>query len=155
MSSTSPVWHTTIEGITKKAKTLIDSGSSRNFINSPFVAQHHIPLVLLAKPWTVIAIDGKEVSKSITHKVRLNFTIEGRPFCQVFYVMPLGQDTNAILGMTWLKGANPRISWDDLTLIWEDTPLEGKASEEHTLPPEFQEFKDVFDEELFNTLPPH
>lgn len=69
--------------------------------------------------------------------------------------MPLGQDTEAILGMTWLKDANSRISWDDLTLTWEDAPLGGKVSEEHIPPPEFQEFKDVFDKELFNTLPPH
>jgi hypothetical protein len=154
MSGSSPIWYTTVEGITDQIKTLIDSGSSRNFINSTFTQKHNIPLVKLSKPRTVIAIDGEETTHPITHKVRLKITIEGRKFEQQFYVMPLGEDTNIILGMTWLKEANPHISWNDLTLSY-DKPLQEKSSTIPTLPSEFSDFADVFSEELFKALPPH
>src|SRR4051795_2359489 len=57
MSNDAPIWYTTISGIMEPVKTLIDSGSSRNFIDSKFTKSNHIPLVPLSKPRTVIAID--------------------------------------------------------------------------------------------------
>lgn len=96
-----------VEGITDNIKTLIDSGSSHNFIDVTFAKQHNIPLVEFSKPHTIITIDGKDVSQAITHKVQLEITIEGKTFKQQFYIMPLGEETNAILGMTWLKEVNP------------------------------------------------
>lgn len=68
--------------------------------------------------------------------------------------MHLGEDTNIILGMTWLKEANPHISWDALTLSY-NVPIQGKASNNLTLPNEFSNFADMFSKELFKTLPPH
>lgn len=109
------LWYTSIEGIMDPVKTLIDSGSSRNFLNSDFVKKHKIPQITLLHPRKVEGIDGKDVKSLITTKVSLNITIEGKTFKQRFYVMPLG-DTECILGLSWLKEANPEISWTDMTL---------------------------------------
>ena len=157
MSGNSPIWYTTVDGITDQIKTLIDSGSSRNFIDVAFAQTHNIPLIELSKPRTVIAIDGEETTHPITHKVRLEILVEGRTFKQQFYVMHLGEDTNIILGMSWLKEANPHISWDTLTLSWKES-ISGKTAdtpEDPGLPSEFSDFADVFSEELFKALPPH
>ena len=67
--------------------------------------------------------------------------------------MPLG-DTDTILGMTWVKVANPKISWPTHELeYWKD--IQGKTSSVTTIPPEFQDYADVFNKELFQRLPPH
>lgn len=123
MASSSPIWCSTVEGIMDNIKTLINSGSSWNFIDISFAQQHNIPLVELSKPHTVIAIYRIEVSQSITHKVPLKITIEGWTFKQQFYVRLMGVETNIILGRTWLKEAKPKIFWDNLTLSYHKGPI--------------------------------
>lgn len=49
-----------VEGIMDQIRTLIDSGSSQNFIDVSFAQTHNIPLVKLSKPCTIIAINGKK-----------------------------------------------------------------------------------------------
>ena len=153
MSNNAPIWYTTIEGIMEPAKTLIDSGSSRNFLDSHFAKTHNIPLVKLSRPRAVIAIDGKKVAKPIQHKATIQISVEGRTFRQRFYVMPLG-DVNAILGMTWLKEVDPDISWSTLSITYPDKPLEGRnaSTVPVQIPKEFKEFTNVFSEELFQQL---
>lgn len=136
-------------------KTLIDAGSSQHFINLDFVKRHKLETIPLQKPQKVEGIDGKDVKSLITLKVTLNITIEGKTFKQHFYVMPLG-NTKAILGLLWLQEANPEISWTDMTLQYWEHVLKGKASGSHSkLPPEFKQYKSVFDAELFKKLPEH
>ncbi|QRW26417.1 Retrotransposon-derived protein PEG10 [Rhizoctonia solani] len=57
--------YTSIEGIMDPIKTLIDSGSSQNFMDITFARNLKIPLIELHSPRTVIAIDGKEVEEKI------------------------------------------------------------------------------------------
>lgn len=154
MSNNAPIWYTTVEGITEPARTLIDSGSSRNFLNSTFAKTHHIPLTELSCPRSVIAIDGKEVKDKIRHKASLTVTVDGKTFKQRFYVMPLG-DVDAILGMTWLREADPDISWTDLSISYKPLPIQGKGASIPGIPKEFQEYATVFSKELFQKLPPH
>ncbi|KAB5587826.1 Retrotransposable element Tf2 [Ceratobasidium theobromae] len=63
--------------------------------------------------------------------------------------MPLGE-TNVILGMQWLKKAEPVILWNPFEIQWDLE--EGKLG---TLPQEISDFEDVFLEEAFKELPPH
>ncbi|KAF8761559.1 hypothetical protein RHS01_00207 [Rhizoctonia solani] len=147
--------YTSIEGIMDPIKTLIDSGSSQNFMDITFARNLKIPLIELHSPRTVIAIDGKEVEEKIRYKAILNLIIEGRTFRQTFYAMPLG-DTPLILGLSWLREANPTICWRDFSLSYKDEePMKGKLAEILELPSEIEDFQDVFSEELFKQLPQH
>lgn len=158
-SNNSSTLHTSIEGIMDPAKTLIDSGSSRNFIDISYARRHSLCLIELQHQRAIIGIDGQEIEDKIWFKTTLNITIEGRTFKQRFYAMPLG-DTEVILGMTWLKDSNPDISWEDLSIKYRDTTEKGRAATitpEHltTIPKEFHEFGRIFDAESFKELPPH
>ena len=153
-SNNNAIWYTHIKGIMDPVKTLIDSGSSRNFINISYARRHSLPLIELQHQRSVIGIDGQEVEGKIRFRTTIEITIEGRTFKQRFYAMPLG-DTEAILGMTWLKEANPEISWEDLSIRYRDETIQGKATQEQQIPKEFQDYSNVFSEELFKGIPPH
>jgi len=114
-----------------------------------------IQTTALLTPRKVEGIDRKDVKTLITLKTTLDITIEGKTFKQRFYVMPLG-DTEAILGLSWLQEADPKISWTDMTLQYRDQVLQGKAGETTPeLPSELREYESVFDAELFDQLPEH
>ncbi|QRW08587.1 Retrotransposable element Tf2 protein [Ceratobasidium sp. AG-Ba] len=122
-----------VKGIMDPISTLVDSGSSKNFLDINFAKNNNIPLTPLVNPRTVIAIDGKELPNKIKNKTTLEVEIEGWTFDVTFFVMDLG-DTDMILGKTPYRQS------------WEDLP---------TIPEEFMEFIDVFSEELFKKLPEH
>jgi hypothetical protein len=146
-----------IEGITAPQLTLIDSGSSANFIDGQFACQHSLPLIELDSPCHVIGINGKEVKDSIRFKCKLSFTSQNQNFSATFYCLPLG-DRQLILGMPWLHEANPDINWKSLSITIpqiESAKLAESVSASKELPPEFQEFTEVFGEEFFTKLPPH
>src|ERR1051325_7910540 len=153
-SNTSSHIYTDIEGIMDPIKTLIDSGSSRNFMDNNFAIKHILPLTALLHPRAVIGIDGQEVEEKIKYKTTINITVEGKTLKQRCYVMPLG-DTNLILGITWLQEAKPIISWEDLKIEYQE-PITAKISDIRVdIPEEFQEYEDVFSEELFKKIPEH
>ncbi|QRV81415.1 Transposon Tf2-1 polyprotein [Ceratobasidium sp. AG-Ba] len=136
------------------AKTLIDSGSSRNFINKVYVREKNIPTAKLANQKLVIAIDGKEIEDVISEKTELQIEVEGKTLKCDLYVMPLG-DTEIILGKDWLDEAEPVIAWKDLTITYKDHISGKAATEEPVIPKEFADFLDLFQEEGFRELPPH
>jgi hypothetical protein len=109
-SDNSSTVYTTVKGIMDPIKTLIDSGSSKNFINITFVRKHSLPLIELTHTRAAIAIDGQELPDQIRFRVNLEVTIENKTTKQHFYAMPLG-DTSLILGMPWLQEVNPIIDW--------------------------------------------
>ncbi|KAB5587664.1 Retrotransposable element Tf2 [Ceratobasidium theobromae] len=115
-----------------------------------------IPLLELPIPQQVVGINGKEVKDSIRFKCTLHFNIQNTPFSAIFYCLPLGS-RNLILGMPWLSDANPLIDWRTLAITVPGTE-QGRLAEPAkalAVPPEFQEFTQVFGEEFFTTLPPH
>ncbi|QRV83708.1 Transposon Tf2-1 polyprotein [Ceratobasidium sp. AG-Ba] len=136
------------------AKTLIDSGSSRNFIDKDYVREKNIPTTKLANKKSVIAIDGKEIEDVISEKTELQIEVEGKTLKCDLYVMPLG-DTEIILGKDWLDEAEPVIAWKDLTITYRDHISGKAATEEPVIPKEFADFLDLFQEEGFRELPPH
>ena len=136
------------------AKTLIDSGSSRNFIDTSYVKEKGIKTTTLKTERSVIAIDGKEIDQKISQKVIIGIEVEGKTLLCTLYVLPLG-DVEIILGKDWLETANPTIGWRDLSISYKE-PLIGKRGEEEILiPEEFLEFLDLFQEEGFSELPEH
>ncbi|QRV99243.1 Transposon Tf2-7 polyprotein [Ceratobasidium sp. AG-Ba] len=144
-----------VKGIMDPIPTLVDSGSSKNFLDINFAKNNNIPLTPLVNPRTVIAIDGKELPNKIKSKTTLEVEIEGWTFDVTFFVMDLG-DTDMILGLDWLQEADPDINWKTLEISWKGRPLTAKAGKEiPAIPEEFMEFIDVFSEELFKKLPEH
>ncbi|QRV88083.1 Retrotransposable element Tf2 protein [Ceratobasidium sp. AG-Ba] len=144
-----------VKGIMDPIPTLVDSGSSKNFLDLKFAQEHNIPLTKLVNPRTVIAIDGKEIPDKIKHKATLEVEVEGWTFDVTFFVMDLG-DTDMILGLEWLQEADPDINWKTLEISWKEKPITAKAGKElPIIPEEFLEFLDVFSEELFKKLPEH
>ncbi|QRW07883.1 Retrotransposable element Tf2 protein [Ceratobasidium sp. AG-Ba] len=144
-----------VKGIMDPIPTLVDSGSSKNFLDINFAQNNKIPLIPLVNPRTVIAIDGKELPNKIKNKATLEVEIEGWTFDITFFVMDLG-DTDMILGLDWLQEADPDINWKTLEISWKGRPTTAKAGKDlPTIPEEFMEFIDVFSEELFKKLPEH
>ncbi|QRV83029.1 Transposon Tf2-7 polyprotein [Ceratobasidium sp. AG-Ba] len=144
-----------VKGIMDPIPTLVDSGSSKNFLDINFAKNNNIPLTPLVNPRTVIAIDGKELPNKIKSKTTLEVEIEGWTFDVTFFVMDLG-DTDMILGLDWLQEADPDINWKTLEISWKGRPLAAKAGKDlPAIPEEFMEFIDVFSEELFKKLPEH
>ncbi|KAG8727658.1 hypothetical protein FRC12_022335, partial [Ceratobasidium sp. 428] len=136
------------------AKTLIDSGSSRNFIDQDYVKKNGLQTTKLRAKKSVVAIDGKELKDAISEKTEQKVEVEGKTLQCTFYVMTLG-DTDIILGKDWLEEAEPMIEWKDLTITYKDT-LTGKAAKEASpIPDEFRDFEYLFGEEGFKELPPH
>ncbi|QRW13242.1 Retrotransposable element Tf2 protein [Ceratobasidium sp. AG-Ba] len=144
-----------VKGIMDPIPTLVDSGSSKNFLDINFAQNNKIPLIPLVNPRTVIAIDGKELPNKIKNKATLEVEIEGWTFDITFFVMDLG-DTDMILGLDWLQEADPDINWKTLEISWKGRPITAKAGKDlPNIPEEFMEFIDVFSEELFKKLPEH
>ena len=90
-SSNQSVVYTSVEGIMEPAKTLIDSGSSKNFIDKSYVAGHKLPTTSLARKVSIVAIDGKEIDEVISEKVEANIEVEGKTLPCNLYVMDLHQ----------------------------------------------------------------
>jgi len=100
----------THEGVIIKA--LLDSGTTRIFIDKQTAARHGFKLQKLERPLVVRNIDSTNNSgEAITHQVE----------CNVFYkdyikrmrmdIYDLGK-TKVILGMLWLVAHNPEINWE-------------------------------------------
>ncbi|QRV73517.1 Retrotransposable element Tf2 protein [Ceratobasidium sp. AG-Ba] len=144
-----------VKGIMDPIPTLVDSGSSKNFLDINFAQNNKIPLIPLVNPRTVITIDGKELPNKIKNKATLEVEIEGWTFDITFIVMDLG-DTDMILGLDWLQEADLDINWKTLEISWKGRPITAEAGKDlPTIPEEFMEFIDVFSEKLFKKLPEH
>ena len=115
-SNKSPLLKLDIEGITEPQEALLDSGSTGNFIDPQYARSNNIPLIELDSPCPVIGINGKELKDTIHFKYHLIFTTQGHRFSALFYTLPLG-NRNIILGMPWLKKANPDINWATLDIV--------------------------------------
>ncbi|KAB5588096.1 Transposon Tf2-7 polyprotein [Ceratobasidium theobromae] len=148
----SPNTYIKFSKITEPVETLIDSGSSCNFIDISFACKHKLDLIVLPKEQEVQGINGKILQNKIRFKIQSPIKIEGREFNLKLYTMPLG-GTSVILGMEWLRSAKPIIKWNPFEVCWENNKiLQGKTAQ---LPKEIIDFADVFLEEAFKELPPH
>ena len=92
-------------------KALIDCGSQIDCINWGFVQRNKLPKFRLPVPFRVKNVDGpyneKGTIKFITH---LFLHIRTVVHQILFHIMGCGNE-NIILGLPWLKKANPNIDW--------------------------------------------
>ncbi|QRW21915.1 Retrotransposable element Tf2 protein [Rhizoctonia solani] len=96
---------------TDPLKTLVDSGTTFNFISLAIVEKYKIPKILLKNPQVVRMLDGT-ISQTgcIWHQVQLAVLANGHTHSIPFLVCPIG-NTPAIIGMTWLAQELPLRDW--------------------------------------------
>ncbi|SPC61346.1 uncharacterized protein UHOD_11575 [Ustilago sp. UG-2017b] len=101
---------------------MIDSGATTNFIDSRFVTLHSLPLTSKPLTETLLLADGK-TQVIISEEVQLSCLVaELFPSDITFQVTDLGL-CPIILGLPWLKGANPNIDWQSGNITTRSPPL--------------------------------
>ncbi|SPC63566.1 related to transposon-encoded proteins with TYA, reverse transcriptase, integrase domains in various combinations [Ustilago sp. UG-2017b] len=101
---------------------MIDSGATTNFIDSRFVTLHSLPLTSKPLTETLLLADGK-TQVIISKEVQLSCLVaELFPSDITFQVTDLGL-CPIILGLPWLKGANPNIDWQSGNITTRSPPL--------------------------------
>ena len=94
-----------------QVSTLIDSGASENFLSPDLIEHFSIPTHQIPKPKIVRNVDGiKNNISNVTHAATLRIHYQGKDTEHTFYVIDLGDD-HMLLGMPFLKAANPHINW--------------------------------------------
>ena len=94
-----------------QVSALIDSGASENFLSPDLVEHFSIPTHQIPKPKIVHNVDGtKNNIGNVTHAATLRIHYQGEDTEHTFYVIDLGDD-HMLLGMPFLKAANPHINW--------------------------------------------
>ncbi|SOV07052.1 uncharacterized protein UDID_18707 [Ustilago sp. UG-2017a] len=101
---------------------MIDSGATTNFIDSRFATLHSLPLTSKPLAETLLLADGK-TQVVISKEVQLSCPVaELFPSDITFQVTDLGL-CPIILGLPWLKGANPSIDWQSGNITTQSPPL--------------------------------
>ena len=101
---------------------MIDSGATTNFIDSRFATLHSLPLTSKPLTETLLLADGK-TQVIISKEVQLSCLVaELFPSDITFQVTDLGL-CPIILGLPWLKGANPSIDWKSGNITMRSPPL--------------------------------
>jgi RNase H-like domain found in reverse transcriptase/Reverse transcriptase (RNA-dependent DNA polymerase)/Retroviral aspartyl protease len=102
----------------KPAVILIDSGATTDFISTSFVQSHSLNLTALPHEESVILADGSRTTASGALSAA-SVHLDSYRTLVSFMVVPLsGYD--AILGMSWLDTADPRIRWKKRTITVRD-----------------------------------
>jgi hypothetical protein len=94
-----------------KVSTLIDSGTTENFVMPEVIKFFNIPTFTLPKPQTICNIDGtKNHIGQVTEAANLNISYNGKHDMHIFYIIDLGND-HMLLGMPFMAATNPNIDW--------------------------------------------
>jgi hypothetical protein len=177
-----PAWFKASNGNEVPANILVDMGAMANFVSEEFVRRHNFKLCQCRTLICCVGFDGREgvgglVTQDLVNIVHL-LTIDSRPvpLPSSFGVTWLGS-INAIFGLPWLdkqgwvalgslKGGH-QFTLGSTPLYMMETLLQGRKPEGNvlppvhspspplTIPPEFEQFADVFSPQLNVTLPPH
>jgi len=109
------------EGITIKA--LLDSSTTGMFIDRKIAARHGFKLQKLERPIAVRNVDGTNDSRKVmTHQIEVNIYYKNHVKRMRIDVCNLEQ-TEIILGMTWLAAHNPEINWETEKVKMTRCPL--------------------------------
>ncbi|SPC61518.1 uncharacterized protein UHOD_11135 [Ustilago sp. UG-2017b] len=108
--------------VTDLHDVMIDCGATTNFIDSCFITLHSLPLTSKPLTETLLLADGK-TQVIISEEVQLSCLVaELFPFDITFQVTDLGL-CPIILGLPWLRGANPNIDWQAGDITMRSPPL--------------------------------
>ena len=100
---------------------LIDSGADISCIDWDFVKKHWLPTTKLETPiWAQNADNSYNKKGDILYTCTLFLNVEGIALKTTLHVMACGRD-NIILGLPWLKAANPSINWKNHTLSLDES----------------------------------
>jgi len=93
-------------------KALLDSGTTKMFMNRQMAAKHGFKLQKLERAIAVRNVDGTNNSRgAITHQVECNVYYKGNVERIRMDVCDLGK-TKVILGILWLAAHNLEINWE-------------------------------------------
>src|SRR6266576_439251 len=96
--------------------TLINSGTTNNFISPDVIQQFNIPTCVLNKQLAIQNMDGTPNRfGKVDCITNLTFRFKRIPYTQAFYIVDLGED-HMILGMPFLSTTSPTIDWTRGTL---------------------------------------
>ena len=93
----------------KRARILIDSGASANFVDESFVAYHRLRTADKLVSDVVKLADGFEQDSSLMIP-KCKMHINSYKDADTFHVTTL-QNFDAILGKSWLERINPTVNW--------------------------------------------
>jgi hypothetical protein len=156
----------------------IDCGATSLFIDRKFAYDHRIPLAPLTNPIQLSVINGQRL-RPVTHQThRLEISVADIGFSAQLFLID-SPTYPIVLGMAFLRQANPFIDWETLTIharspessaasftlatthleevgspgkVFDDTEPPHDAVQ---LPAQYAEFADVFSKQGAETLPPH
>ena len=162
----------------------IDCGATSLFIDRQFARIHRIPVESLISSIPLTVIDGRQL-RSVTHQTRLlHVSIADIQFRAKFFLID-SPVYPIVLGMAFLKQANPFIDWQTLTIAARPSIASLKVADQPSvaqlaatqidevgspsklfdeterprhavqLPSQYVEFADVFSKQGAETLPPH
>jgi hypothetical protein len=108
-------------------KVMIDSGATGNFMSPKTLARINIPIRSIGA-YLLQTVDGTNVNhnEGIINKATIpsKLRTDGHTSEVQFDIAPIG-DTEAILGMPWIKEHNPEIDWVKRTLRFTRCHCEG------------------------------
>ena len=108
-----------------QARALIDSGCTGIFMTPQFARGHKVTLRKKKQPFPLQAIDGKPVTYNQgmvvdeTEEIPLRI---GRYRRMLQYDITEAPGSDVVLGLPWLKEANPYINWKAETIWFEGSP---------------------------------
>ena len=109
-----------IHGIPEPILTLIDSGTTSNFINLALASMSIFVTTALAQPITLSLFDGKPatsgfIQQSVSTSVQF---VDESTMTLNLLVTQLHPSAPIVLGLPWLWSTNPVMDWLDLTLAF-------------------------------------
>ena len=93
-----------------EGKALIDSGSTANFMSQDF-AEKVKAESKESGTMTVTRFDGTQTNLPLKI-ANMRYWIQGQHQYDEFRIIPMGDDTELILGYPWMKRVNPKVDWD-------------------------------------------
>lgn len=148
-------------------QALVDSGAGGLFIDSVFAAANSIPLQPRGSPLALEAIDGRPLlPPHVTHEtLPVGMAIGAVHRESVCLQVISSPHYSVVLGYPWLQKHNPTFDWRSAEILsWSPqcgaSCIHGPVkllctSSDSLLPPEYEEYRDVFDKVRAVALPPH
>ena len=107
------------KGLQLDVAAMVDSGATALFLDEKFVRRHKIPTFLMKRALPIYNIDRTENrAGKIERCANLRLTVDQMSRWMDFLVTDLG-GADVILGLLWLREANPSIDWEKgLLQVW-------------------------------------
>ena len=130
---------------------LIDSGATQSFIHHNIVRSLKLNTKKLECPISILNVDGTTNSHGlIREEVKTKLSV-GSWSGEISLLVADLYDSQVILGADWLVKANPQINWKDNSM--EFNRIRMTTQNKDQIPPQYQDYSDVFSEEKATRLP--